>query len=191
VLRPYADVSSRDARAADVRVTLPNTKGRNGPLLGTMPRRTVTTWYPLAVQASHTFALPVPLDALVSFLADPLHIGVGLEKGCVLERSTHPATQQGSWAVVARGRTRTRVEYVVFHPPHEIAVSLIHSGPGSGGQSGTWRYATAADAGTDGCHLRVEIESPSRVTDPAARLLLPIMWWQLGRRLRAIESRGT
>ena len=92
--------------------------------------------------------------------------------------------------MVARGQTRTRIEYIVFDPPSEIAVSLSHSGLGSGGQTGTWHYSVAPDATTGGCQVRVDIESPSLRTDPVASLLLPIMWWQLGRRLRDIALPG-
>lgn len=138
---------------------------------------------------SRDFVLTVAPELLVSYLGDPRNIGVSNDPGTITEALAEPTVGAGSWAIVARGQTRTRIEYLRYEPP-EVLVSLAYSGPGTGNQSGTWRYSIAPDVANGGTRLRVEIASPDRrVLDALARPFLPIMWWQLRRHLKGIAGR--
>ena len=104
-----------------------------------------------------TFDVTVPPTRVFAFLSNPRNFVAADRKGPVIEQSDGPLGA-GSWYVLAFDQLRVRVEYIEYEPERKVAVTVVMSGRGSGGQSGRQGYTLSGLDDGIGTHIQAFAE---------------------------------
>jgi carbon monoxide dehydrogenase subunit G len=122
-------------------------------------RSAIQALYPQLMRSSRSFETKTRPERVFEFLSTPRNVLVFNSVGSTVSQSDPPMST-GSWAVLAFGALRARIEYVTYQPG-EVAVSISWSGSGTKVGSGTYTYRLEPLMTTGGTRVTVEVDAPS------------------------------
>lgn len=142
------------------------------------------------MKLSRVFEVAARPDQVMAYFSIPRNLFVANNLGPTLAESG-PPFGVGSWADLAFGQLRVRVDYDLFEPPIRIGYALRWSGRGS--RNATGRYAFQIDpiAATGRTRLTVFVEAPKGwLPRPLAAIVNRLSYRRLQQRIEAFAAGG-